>query len=114
MKRNLTCIICPLGCSLTAVLENGTVSVSGNTCPRGAEYAKNECTNPVRTVTATVSCGAARLPVKTDGPIPKAEIFSCMEIIHALKAQAPVKIGDILCETPWGANIVAAGNIEEA
>lgn len=109
MKRNLTCIICPLGCTLTAEVQDGSVSVSGNSCPRGAEYAKNECTNPVRTVTATVQCGTGRLPVKTDVPIPKAQIFPCMEIIHALKVQAPVKIGDILYKTPWGANIVAAG-----
>ncbi|MBQ7033593.1 MAG: DUF1667 domain-containing protein [Clostridia bacterium] len=111
---NLTCIICPLGCSLTAEICGETVTVAGNGCPRGAEYAKNECTNPVRTVTATVPCGKTRLPVKTDRPIPKAEIFSCMDRIHRLTAVAPVKIGDILDKTPWGANIVAAGNIEEA
>ncbi len=114
MKRNLTCIICPLGCTLTAEVQDGTVSVSGNTCPRGAEYAKNECTNPVRTVTATVQCGTHRLPVKTDRPIPKAQIFPCMALLRRVNAAAPVKIGDVLVETPWGANIVAAGNIEEA
>lgn len=111
---NLTCIICPLGCTLSAEVRGGSVVVTGNTCPRGAEYAKTECTNPVRTVTATVPCGSARLPVKTDRPIPKAEIFACMERIHALQVSAPVKIGDVLDETPWGASIVAAGNIEEA
>ena len=34
--RELTCIGCPMGCQLTAVLENGQVTrVTGNTCPRG-------------------------------------------------------------------------------
>ena len=34
--RELTCIGCPLGCSITVTM-NGTdvVSVTGNTCPRG-------------------------------------------------------------------------------
>ena len=34
--RELTCIGCPMGCQLTAVLEDGQVTrVTGNTCPRG-------------------------------------------------------------------------------
>lgn len=48
--RELTCIICPKGCALKAKLdENGKVlRVTGNTCKRGAEYAENECTNPMQ------------------------------------------------------------------
>ena len=38
-QKKLTCIVCPMGCSLTVTLEDGKVqSVSGNTCPRGAKY----------------------------------------------------------------------------
>ena len=34
--RELTCIGCPLGCSLKVTLENGEVTdVTGNTCKRG-------------------------------------------------------------------------------
>ena len=34
--RTLTCIGCPLGCTLKAELEGNTVrSVTGNTCPNG-------------------------------------------------------------------------------
>ena len=57
-KRELTCIICPKGCALKVELdENGKVlGVTGNTCKRGAEYAENECTNPMRTVTSTMRC----------------------------------------------------------
>ena len=47
MKKELTCIICPRGCSLTADIQDGTVTVTGNTCPKGEEYAIRECTNPV-------------------------------------------------------------------
>ena len=50
--RNLTCIGCPLGCSLSVQIENEqVVSVSGNTCPRGDAYARKEVTNPTRIVT---------------------------------------------------------------
>ena len=36
------------------VVEGDSVKVTGHSCPKGEEYAINECTNPVRTVTATV------------------------------------------------------------
>ena len=48
--RELTCIRCPIGCHITVEMENGEVrSVTGNSCPRGEEYASNEVTHPVRT-----------------------------------------------------------------
>ena len=48
-EKNLICICCPLGCPLTVTLENGEViSVTGNTCPRGAAYGRREVTNPYR------------------------------------------------------------------
>ena len=73
MKRELTCIVCPMGCQLTAELEDGkVVSVSGFTCPRGKQYAIDECTHPVRTLTTTVRCtDGGVVAVKTNRPIPK-------------------------------------------
>lgn len=70
---NLICITCPKGCHLTVDEENG-YTVTGNCCPRGAEYGKNELLHPVRMITSTVKItGAAlpRLPVKTDHALPK-------------------------------------------
>ena len=55
-KRELTCIGCPLGCSITVTLNGKEVtSVTGNTCSRGAIYAKKEVTDPTRIVTSSVS-----------------------------------------------------------
>ena len=54
-KRELTCIGCPLGCSITVTLENGEIrDVTGYTCKRGHDYARKEVTNPTRIVTSTV------------------------------------------------------------
>ena len=110
MKREFTCIICPLGCSLSAEKTGEEIKVSGNSCPKGAEYAHTEMTNPVRTVTATVKCGEGRLSVKTDRPVRKEDVFLCMEKIHTISVQPPVSIGDILIENVAGANIVATQN----
>ena len=55
MTRNLTCIVCPLGCSLEVELDGkNVVSVSGNTCKRGEGYAVSEFTNPVRNISSTI------------------------------------------------------------
>ena len=112
MTKELTCIVCPIGCTLTVELENGRVqSVRGNTCPRGKTYAEDECTNPKRTVTSTVRCtDGTTLAVKTDRTIPKDKIFPCMEIINRITAKLPVKIGDVLATDVFGADIVATEN----
>lgn len=112
MKRELTCIVCPIGCSLLVELEGNEVkNVSGNTCPRGAVYAQNECTNPQRTVTSTVRCSdGGMVAVKTDRTIPKEKIDECMDLINSLTPDLPVRIGDVLAENVFGANIVATQN----
>ena len=57
--KELICIICPRGCHLS--VDEETLAVSGNTCPRGAEYGRSEVSNPVRTVTGSVkACGGHR------------------------------------------------------
>jgi len=112
MERNLTCIVCPIGCSLKVELEEGkVVSVSGNTCPRGEKYAHSECTNPQRTITTTIKCAdESVVPVKTDKPIPKEKMFECMKEINKEVVDAPIKMGAVLisniCET--GVDVVAS------
>ena len=70
-KRELTCIGCPLGCSITVTLENGEIKdVAGYTCKRGHDYARKEVTNPTRIVTSTVrltgsATGAAVVSCRT-------------------------------------------------
>ena len=114
MRRNLTCIVCPMGCSIDVTIDkDGKITeIVGNTCPRGAEYAKNECTNPTRVVTSTAMTADGRpVPVKTSRPIPKDKIFECMDIINSLNLTAPLKIGDIAANDVLGCDIVITANI---
>ena len=113
MTRELTCIVCPMGCGLKVELENGNIlSVSGNTCPRGKQYAINECTDPQRTVTSTMRCGNGVVSVKTDRTISKDKMFECIKIINSHSAPLPIRIGDVIIEDVFGANIVATQNKE--
>ena len=60
MKREMTCISCPVGCRLTVTVDGDKIFVEGNHCKRGVVYAENEVKNPSRTVTSTVSIEGAR------------------------------------------------------
>lgn len=115
-KRELTCIGCPMGCQITVTINGEDLQVTGNTCPRGAEYAKNEVTNPRRTVTSSVKVTdgiAVRVPVKTKTDIPKEKIFDCMKEIKKTAVKAPVKIGDVIIENiaGTGVNLVATKDV---
>ena len=113
----LTCIGCPLGCPLTVRMEaNEVVDVTGNTCPKGAIYAKKEVTNPTRIVTSTVRVEGGLSPmvnVKTASDIPKDKIFACVEALKSVVLTAPVQIGDVVLENVagTGVNVVAARNV---
>ncbi len=114
MERNLTCIVCPLGCNIKVDFDGKTVkSIEGNTCPRGAGYAESECINPTRTVTTTVLCSNGEvLPVKTNNPIPKNMIFECMKAINNCKIILPIRVGDVIIKNVLntGADVVATAN----
>ena len=104
----ITCINCPVGCRLAVELENGqVVSVTGNTCPRGVTYAKQECVDPLRMVTAVVPVegSAAPLSVKTKSPIPKKEIANCMQALANVKLTAPIKAGDVVLANVCGTGV---------
>lgn len=106
--KELTCIGCPMGCALTVSEEADGLRVEGNTCPRGAEYAKNEILCPKRTVTSTVQVQGGTIPrlsVRTQTDIPKGKIFDCMEQIKALRVSAPVRIGDVILENCAGTGV---------
>ena len=115
--RNLTCIICPLGCALTVEFDSdGKVNkVSGNTCPRGKQYAIDECTHPMRTVTSTARASdGAPIAVKTDRAIPKELMLACMKEINRVTVTLPTRIGDVVIENllGTGANVIVTANRE--
>ncbi len=114
MTKELTCIVCPMGCTLKAEIENEKVlSVDGNTCLRGEKYAVAELCDPQRTVTTTIKCdNGGVLPVKTDRTIPKGKILECMKIVNSNIAHLPISVGDVIIENVFGSNIVATANME--
>lgn len=116
MIRELTCIVCPKGCQLKVELDGKkVVSVSGNTCKRGAVYAETECTAPMRTLTTTAPVeGGGVVPVKTDRTVPKELLFECMELVNAACVPADARLGYVVIENilGTGANVVTTRNVK--
>lgn len=113
MERELTCIICPKGCTIKIEMssEQEILQVTGNHCKRGDRYARAECTDPQRTITTTLRCeNGEMISVKTDRTIPKEKMFEAMEIINQIQVKLPVRIGDVLKEDVFGSRIVATQN----
>ena len=114
MRINLTCIECPVGCEMEAILTGGkVVEVKGNSCPRGKLYAENEVVCPKRVVTSTVRAdNGEMIPVKTDRPVRKEAIFEVMAKINATTCKTPVSVGDVLVKNICDdANLVVTGDL---
>lgn len=122
-KVPLTCIICPMGCSMEVEVETNAsgqkkvLSVKDNGCKRGEQYAAKELQNPTRTLTTTIKVEGGELPlvpVKTAGEVPKASLLQCMEVVRRASCKAPLKRGDVLIYDllGTGVNVVACADIK--
>ena len=92
------------------------VKVSGNTCPRGAKYGKEEVVCPKRMVTSVVRVeggDVAMLSVKTKDAIEKSKIFDALDALKGVNVNAPVKIGDVVVKDVLGTGVdfIATKNV---
>jgi CxxC motif-containing protein len=117
--KELTCIVCPVGCRLRAALDGDRISIEGNTCPRGQKYGLDELCSPVRMLTTTVYVEGGflpRLPVRTKHPIPKGKVREALVVLSGLKLEAPVLMGQVIVEDIAGSGVavVASRPMERA
>ena len=118
------CTTCPSECLLTVEVErnaDGAVvevrSVTGNNCPRGDKFARQELTCPMRVLTTTVAVSGgdeALLPARTAEAIPLELHAQAMNLIRSLVVNAPIHMGDVILPNPLDTNIdlIASMNIE--
>ena len=112
----MICINCPKGCELDVErMADGTITVTGHTCPRGETYGRAELENPTRMVTGLVRVAGMRkpLPVKTKSPVAKGKISDVLFAMHQATVQLPVKIGDVIVAdvASTGVDLVATANM---
>ena len=117
-EKNITCIICPIGCEITVQGEGDRIdSITGHTCKRGEEYARSEFIHPTRILTSTakvVGANVPLVPLRSSAPVPQELLFDCMAEIQKLEVKAPVKRYDVLIPNILGTgiDIVATGNVD--
>ena len=112
--KTISCIICPNSCTIE--IDEKTLEAKGNKCPRGLEYAKQELTNPVRSVTSTVKTKFKHFPVlpcRTSKPVSKTKIMEVMKAINEVEIKDYVKVGDVIISNiaNTGANLIATSDI---
>ncbi len=116
-KRVFPCVVCPVGCELKVVIQDGKViGVTGNKCKKGEVYGRSETENPVRILTTTVKVKNGIhpvCPVRTDGEIPKDKIFDCMMNINKISLEAPLMTGQVIIENieNTGINVIASRHL---
>ncbi len=117
VKRRLSCIVCPMSCTIDVTMLDGNVaSVTGFTCPRGEKYACEEVTAPKRMLTTTVRIKGGSLPllpVISKTALPKDKIIACARFLSNIEIKAPVCEGDVVCADilGLGVDIVAARDL---
>lgn len=95
--KQFTCTTCPNGCSLT--IDETTLKVTGNKCPRGEAFAKNELTCPKRTICSSVKSivpGYNVISVKTNGEIEKKLIMQLMKELKKVIVKEKLPIGSVV------------------
>ncbi|SDZ95889.1 CxxC motif-containing protein [Desulfuromusa kysingii] len=107
--KNMTCIGCPMSCPLQLTIVDGEIEeITGYSCKKGEEYARQEYTAPRRMVSTTVACSGGlwpRVPVKTAESIPKETVLAVVRELHRYKVKAPVQVGQIILENVAGTGV---------
>lgn len=104
----------PRGCTLEVCGERDALAVTGNSCPKGKDYAISECLHPMRTVTALVQVtnrDHTMVSVKTESPVPKEYMMDVMEALKKVQVNAPVSIGTVVLDNLFGTRILVTKNI---
>lgn len=99
---DVICTNCPMGCNITLSIDeknDEVLSIEGNKCKQGKQYALAEYKNPVRVLTATVRTTSPKeplLPVRTNKPISKDKMEKMMYIIARIEVEPPVETGQVI------------------
>lgn len=118
IEKRLTCISCPIGCLLEVRHTAGKiVSITGNRCKRGLQYAEKEVFHPERIVTTTVRIEGGTvplLPVKTAVPVAREKAAEVARAASHIIVTAPIKRGDLVMRdiAGTGADLVATRTVE--
>jgi len=106
----VVCIACPIGCGLiVAAQSDGRITVTGNRCPRGEVFGREEVSAPRRMVTAVAPTGSIAFPfapVRTDRPLDRAMVAPLLERLNSCTVSLPIRQGAVLIEDFHGVRVL--------
>ena len=117
MPDEVTCIMCPLGCSVEVLIDGQEVSVTkGCRCKEGMKFVKMEAVFPGRILTTTMRTDRPDfplLPVRSNKEISKDKLLSCVRTISEQHVRTPVTLGQTVVENilDLGVDIIACRSI---
>lgn len=106
--REMVCIVCPRGCTMKLEGSGESLTVTGNFCKRGAQFAVSEMTAPTRTICTTVRTvfpSVPVLPVRVSAEIPKDKIFEVMRAVNEAVVETPVRRGEAVIQNVLGLGV---------
>ena len=110
---DVLCYLCSKGCQIRAVDSEHLI---GADCKKGEAFAIEEITAPKRVLTTTVKTIFKEIPVvsvKTDGAIPKSDLFKAMDYINKILVTDYKSAGDVIIKDllGTGVNVVTTTNM---
>ncbi len=114
--KKLVCIVCPNSCELEITEGENGLSVSGNKCKRGVQFALDEMTAPKRTISSVVKTAFPSvpvLPVRVSAEIPKERIFDVMKEINHITLKKRVRRGEAVIKNvlSLGVDVIATSDV---
>ncbi len=104
----IVCIACPIGCRMNVEAAGDQITISGNRCPKGEIYGREENLSPRRVVTGVVWTGSEVYPfapVRTDAPLPRGLMRELMGALAGGKTSLPVRRGARFMEDFKGSGV---------
>lgn len=107
---NMLCTVCPKGCIMN--VRRDPFEVSGNDCPRGVDFAKQELDDPKRVLTSVVGTDDPVHPVlavRTDRAVDRSKLADVMKAVKRIKVSGDFRPGDTVAENiaDTGADLIA-------
>jgi CxxC motif-containing protein len=111
--RELTCLVCPVGCRARVYVEGGrAVRWENLECRAGEEYVRKEVELPLRDFFTVVRVkGGGVVPVRSTGPISKDRLLEASRELAGLEVEGPIRVGEVLVKglLGMGVDVVATG-----
>lgn len=108
MNRELYCLRCPRGCLLQIEMSEFSLTVKGNSCQLGEEFAIQEIQAPRRLFTSSVQVKGGKfsiVPVITSSPVLKNDIPKWIQLCKTMTLEAPVEPNTTVAQNPFGDGI---------